>query len=338
MTRTSRTHLLTTAVAGLGIALVATGCGSASGTQNSGKVAIVGFSVPKPAYDALGSAFAKTADGKGTTFSGSYAASGSQSKAVANGQKADYVAFSVGTDMSRLVPKFVAASWDTDANKGIVSSSVVVLVVKKGNPEHITGWADLVKPGVKIVTPDPASSGSAKWNILAAYEQAISRGQTPAQAKTYLSQLFKNVVSKPSSGADAMTTFTQGTGDVLLSYENEAIAARQSGLPVDYVVPPQSVLIENPGAVTTKASPAAKKFLSFVTSADGQKIFASKGYRPVNDIVAPGTVAGANNPANPFPKVAQLTTIADLGGWKKVNTDFFDKKTGIVTTVENASG
>lgn len=338
MTSITRRTLLATTVAGLGMSMVATACGSAAGSSGSQKVAIVGFSVPKPAYDALGDAFAKTADGKGTSFSGSYGASGSQSKSVANGQQADYVAFSVGSDMTRLVPKFVAEGWDSGATKGIVSSSVVVLVVRKGNPKHITGWDDLVKPGVKVVTPDPASSGSAKWNLLAAYQQAISRGQTPTQARAYLTKLFGNVVSKPTSGADALTTFTQGTGDVLLSYENEAIAARQAGRAVDYVVPQQSILIENPGAVTKSASPAAKKFLTFVTSADGQKIFASKGYRPVGGSVSAGTVKGANDPANPFPKVAQLSTIADLGGWKKVDKEFFDKKTGIVTTVENASG
>ncbi len=337
MVNSTRRTVAAAAIAGLGLSAALTGCGSADGSTG-GKVAIVGFSVPKPAYDALGSAFAKTSDGKGATFSGSYGASGSQSKSVANGQRADYVAFSVGSDMTRLVPKFVAADWNSGSNKGIVSSSVVVLVVKKGNPKHITGWDDLIKPGVKVVTPDPASSGSAKWNLLAAYEQAISRGQSPAQAKAYLGKLFHNVVSKPASGADALTTFTHGTGDVLLSYENEAIAARQAGQAVDYVVPQQSVLIENPGAVTKNASPAARKFLAFVTSSDGQKIFASKGYRPVGGVVAPGTVKGANDPANPFPKVAQLTTVAQLGGWKKVDAEFFDKKTGIVTKVENASG
>ena len=299
---------------------------------------IVGYSVPKPAYDALEAAFVKTKAGKGVKFSESFGASGSQSKAVASGQPADFVAFSLEPDVTRLVPKFVDPAWNSDSVKGIVLDSVVVFVVRKGNPKHLTTWADLVKPGVQIVTPDPASSGSAKWNILAAYTQVLAQGGTAAQAQEYLSAFFKNVVSKPASGADATTTFTKGTGDVLISYEDEAIAARQQGLDVDYIVPEQSFLIENPVAVTKTAPTAAKGFLDFAESDAGQKIFAGKGFRPVAPNVKIGSVQGANDPANPFPKVAKLTTIADLGGWSKVNSEFFDQTSGIITKIENASG
>jgi sulfate/thiosulfate transport system substrate-binding protein len=308
------------------------------GAAQGGKIGIVAFSVPKPAYDALETAFAKTPEGKGTTFSASYGPSGSQSKAVAAGQPADYVGFSVGGDLTRLVPDTVDAGWDSGANKGIVSSSVVVIVVRKGNPKHITGWDDLVKPGVQIVTPDPATSGSAKWNVLAAYEHVIADGGSEQQASDYLTQFFKNVVSKPDSGANATTTFLAGTGDVLISYENEAIATRQKGSDVDYLVPDESVLIENPGAVTKSAPPVAKTFLDYVTSKDGQKIFAENGFRPVNGIVKPGTVKGALDPSNPFPPVKKLTTVADLGGWDAVDKKFFDKTNGIVTKIEASVG
>jgi sulfate transport system substrate-binding protein len=312
--------------------------GGGSGGSGGGKINLVGYSVPKPAYDALQAAFVKTSAGKGVTFSDSYRPSGSQSKAVAAGQPADYVAFSTGSDMSKLVPSHVAASWDAGKNKGIVSDTVVVLVVRKGNPKHITGWDDLARPGVKIVTPDPASSGSAKWNILAAYEHVISQGGTAAQAAAYLKTFFKNAVSKPASGADAMTTFLGGTGDVLVSYESEAINARQQGKAVDYIVPKQSVLIETPGAVTKSAPAVAKKFLDFVESAQGQKIFAAHGFRPVGSSVSPGTVQGALDPAHPFPTVPQLTTVPQLGGWSAVNDKFFDDKNGLVTKIENAAG
>jgi sulfate transport system substrate-binding protein len=294
--------------------------------------------VPKPAYDALEKAYQQTPAGKGASFSESFGPSGTQSKAVSSGQPADYVAFSLEPDMTKLVPKFVASGWNSGATKGMVSDSVVVLVVRKGNPKHITGWADLVKPGIKIVTPDPASSGSAKWNVLAAYTSVTAEGGTDAQARAYLTSFFKNVVSKPSSGANATTTFTQGTGDVLISYENEAIAARQKGADVDYLVPKESILIENPAAVTATASTGAKDFLAYVLSTPGQQIFAGKGYRPVVAGVNAGTVPGANDPAHPFPTVEKLTTIAALGGWSKVNKDFFDPTNGIVTTIANGAG
>ena len=311
---------------------------SSSAKSSGSKVAIVAYSVPKPAYAALSAAFTKTSDGKGATFSESYGPSGTQSKAVSSGQPADYVAYSLQPDLTKLVPRFVSADWNTGPTKGMVSHSVVVIVVRKGNPKHITGWDDLVKSDVKIVTPDPASSGSAKWNILAAYTQVIKDGGSDASAQAYLKSFFQHVISKPSSGANATTTFTQGTGDVLISYENEAISARQKGAAIDYIVPAESILIENPAAVTVKASKTAKDFLAYVLSKPGQQIFASKGFRPVDPSVNPGTVKGANDPAQPFPAVAKLTTIAELGGWSKVNDTFFDAKTGIVTKIENEVG
>ncbi|MCU1658812.1 MAG: sulfate transporter, periplasmic sulfate-binding protein [Pseudonocardiales bacterium] len=334
---TRRGRLATLLTVATAAAIGVSGCSSSS-KGGANKIAIVAYSVPKPAYDALESAFKQTAPGKSASFSESYGPSGTQSKAVSSGQPADYVAFSLQSDMTKLVPKFVAAGWNSGATKGMVSDSVVVIVVRKGNPKHINGWADLVKPGIKIVTPDPASSGSAKWNVLAAYSHVTADGGTDAAAQAYLKQFFQHVVSKPSSGANATTTFTQGTGDALISYENEAIAARQKGASVDYIVPTESILIENPAAVTLKAPAVAKDFLSFALSEPGQKIFASKGFRPVVANVAAGTVQGANDPANPFPTVAKLTTIADLGGWSKVNDTFFDAKKGIVTKIENEVG
>lgn len=320
-------------------ALAIAGCASSSGASggSSKNVDIVAFSTPKPAYDALESAFQKTAKGNGVTFSSSFDASGSQSKAVAAGKPADFVNFSTGPDMTRLVPQFVDSGWDKGPAKGIASDSVVVIVVRKGNPKHITGWDDLVKPGIGIVTPDPASSGSAKWNLLAAYEHVIATGGTQSQAKAYLAKFFKNVVSKPDSGSNAAKTFESGTGDALISYESEAITARAKGESLDYIVPRQSVLIETPVAVTKTASSAAKDFLAFTQSAQGQKVFAANGWRPVAKGVEPGTVKGAMNPSDPFPSVPQLTTVASLGGWDKVNDEFFGD-TGIVTEIEGSNG
>ena len=302
-----------------------------------GKVNIVGFSTPKLAYGALEDAFKATPAGSGVSFSESYGPSGSQEKAVAAGQPADYVALSLDSDMTKLVPKYVADGWDSGSNAGIVSESIVVIAVRPGNPKHICGWSDLIKSGIKIVTPDPATSGSAKWNILAAYSHILADGGTDAQAQDYLKAFFKNVVAKPDSGSNATTTFLSGTGDALISYENEVIGARQAGKKLDYVVPAESFLIQNPGAVTVNASKSAPNFLQFVESTQGQTIFASKGFRPVTTGVTVGTVAGANDPANPFPNPQHLETIADLGGWKTVNTKFFDPDNGIVTKIEGGS-
>ena len=318
--------------------LALTGCSSSSGASSGSTLSLVAYSVPKPAYEALTSAFAATAGGKGITWKSSYGASGTQSQAVSNGQKADYVAFSLEPDLTKLVPKFVDAGWNSGPTKGLVSKSVVVIAVGKGNPLHISGWNDLIKPGVKIVTPDPGSSGSAKWNVLAAYSHVLADGGTEAQAQTYLKTFFDHVVSKPASGSNATSTFLNGTGDVLISYENEAIAARQKGQSLDYLVPAETILIENPAAVTKTAPKAAKEFLSFIESAAGQKVFASKGYRPVLDNVTTGNVPGANDPAHPFPKVAKLQTIADLGGWSAVNKKYFDKTSGIVTKIVGGAG
>ena len=313
------------------------GC-SSSNASAGGTLSLVAYSVPKPAYEALTAAFAATEQGKGVSWASSYGASGTQSQAVGNGQQADYVAFSLQPDLTKLVPTFVDESWNSGSTKGMVSNSVVVIAVRKGNPLHITGWNDLTKPGVKIVTPDPGSSGSAKWNILAAYSHVLADGGTETQAQDYLKAFFTHVVSKPSSGSNATSTFLNGTGDVLISYENEAIAARQKNQQLDYLVPAESILIENPAAVTKTAPRPAKDFLAFVQSAAGQKVFASKGYRPVVKDVAVGTVTGANDPANPFPAVAKLQTIADLGGWSAVNKKYFDKDTGIVTTIVAGTG
>ena len=225
-------HLLSTLTVALAAAvgLVACTSSNAATSSDSGKrLSVVAYSVAKPAYDALQKGFASTSGGSGVTWQSSYGASGDQSRAVQHGQPADYVAFSLEPDLTRLVPKFVASDWNSGPTKGLVSESVVVIAVRKGNPKKITGWDDLAKSGVKIVTPDPGSSGSAKWNILAAYTHVLARGGTDAEAEAYLKKFYANVVSKPDSGSKATQTFLNGTGDVLISYENEAIAARQKG-------------------------------------------------------------------------------------------------------------
>jgi len=344
---TTRRHLLQFAAGALALGATGTlsGCvGGAAQPSSSSSGAgtilhLVGFSVPKEANGAIEKQFAQTDAGKGVAWEESYGASGDQSRAVVNGLKADYVNFSLEPDMTRLVDAgLVDKGWNSGATKGIVATSVVAIGVQKGNPLGIKGWDDLIKSGVKIITPNPASSGSAKWNILAAYQQVVANGGTEGDAKGYLTKFFGNVAALPGSGRDATNSFLQGAGNVLISYENEAILARQSGEEFEYIVPDATIKIENPGAVTKAADPKATAFLNFVLGSSGQQTFASKGFRPVVSGTTIGTVDGANDPANPFPVPSKLFTIDDLGGWTEVNTKYFDDKTGIVPQIQADTG
>ena len=298
--------------------------------------------MPKAGNNAVQKAWAKTTNGADVTWSESYGASGDQSRAVAKGLKADYVHFSVTPDVTRLVDAgLIDESWDNGVNKGIVTDSVVVLVVREGNPKKITGWDDLAKPGVGIVTPNPGSSGAARWNILAAWQHVIASGGTEDDAKVFLTKVLGNVKAFPGSGRDATQAFQSGTGDVLISYENEAILARQQGEKIDYLVPDDTLLIENPAAVLKDADPKAKDFLSFVLSAPGQEHYARIGFRPLasTEGVTLGHVKGANDPANPFPTPSKLFTIdGDFNGWTNANTKFFDENDGIITELQAKAG
>ncbi len=331
-----------------GLAVAVAGCGgssdstsssastsNAAATTGSTQLQLVAYSTPKKAYDALTTAFAQTSAGKGISFGQSFGASGSQSRAVDSGQQADVVAFSTTPDMTRLVKDgIVAKNWDANPYKGFSSDSVVVLVVRKGNPKHITGWDDLIKPGVDVITPNPSTSGSARWNILAAYGAQLKEGKTPAEALDYLKTLLtKNVSVQDSSASAALQTFTGGKGDVLLDYESDALAAKKAGDAIDIVYPQQTLLIQTPIAVTTKSShqAQAQAFVNWQWSTAGQTIWAQKGYRPVLQSVA-------SRFASKFPTPPQLFTIDYLGGWTKVSKTFFAPTTGSVTKIEQAAG
>jgi sulfate/thiosulfate-binding protein len=296
------------------------------------KVALVAYSTPREAFAKLIPAFQKTSAGTGVEFTESYGSSGEQSRAVEAGLPADVVEFSLAPDMARLVKAdLVDKSWDQNQYDGFVTRSVVVLVVRKGNPKGITTWADLTKPGVEVIEPNPFTSGGAKWNIMAAYGAQLQQGKSEQEAKVYLADLFKHVPVQDKSAREALQTFVGGKGDVLLSYENEAIAAQQAGEAVDYVVPDETILIENPLAVTKDAgsSPDAKAFYDFLYTQEAQAIFVSKGYRAVVD-----GVAGADG----FPTPAKLFTITDLGGWDAVNAAFFAPDGSVMASIEQGLG
>ena len=320
--------------AALAALVVASGCGgtsSAAGEGSAGgKLTLVAYSTPQEAYDEIIPAFQQTPQGKGVEFEQSYGASGEQSRAVEAGLPADVVEFALDSDITRLVDAgLVDSTWNQNQYKGIVTDSVVAFVVRKGNPKDIHGWDDLVQPGVEVITPNPFTSGGARWNIMAAYGAQIKQGKSKEEAIAYLNGLFKNVAVQDESARDALQTFTGGKGDVLISYENEAITAQQKGEEVDYVIPDQTILIENPVAVTTDAPATASEFVKFLYSDDAQKIFGEKGYRPVVKSVADQF---------DFATPPTLFTIQDFGGWGTVKDEFFDPENGVVAKIEMSLG
>jgi sulfate/thiosulfate transport system substrate-binding protein len=310
-------------------------CGSSSSASGAGgsHMSLVAYSTPGPAYtDKLIPAFQQTKEGKGATFSTSFGASGDQSRAVESGQPADVVHFSLLTDMERLVDDgIVPKTWDQNPYHGFVEDSVVTFVVRKGNPKGIHTWDDLVKPGVEVVTPNPFSSGSARWNLMAAYGAELQEGKTPAQAEAFLKELLQHTVVQPASGSDALSTFTSGKGDVLLSYENDAIAAKKAGEEVDYVTPDDTILIQTPIAATKDAPAQASDFVNWLYSPEAQQLWADEGYRPVSKAVFDKNKSKFTDPSDIF-------TIDSLGGWDKVAAKFFDPTNGIVTGFEQDLG
>ena len=315
------------------LGLAACGAGSADAGAGGGRVelALVAYSTPQAAYEKIIKAFQATPAGRNVTFTQSYGASGEQSRAVESGLRADIVAFSLEPDLTRLVKAgLVADDWNSDAAKGMITDSVVVIATRKGNPKGIRTWDDLTKPGVEVITPNPFVSGGAKWNVLAGYGAKSGRGSNRDAGVAYLSALFKNVPVQDDSARKSLQTFAGGKGDAMLAYENEAIFAQENKQQLDYVVPDATILIENPVAVTkNSAHPTeAKAFRTFLHSAVAQKIYADNGYRPV--------VSGAST--RQFPAPPGLFTIADLGGWTRVNKDFFDPQAGIMADIERKLG
>jgi sulfate/thiosulfate transport system substrate-binding protein len=188
--------------------------------------------------------------------------------------------------------------------------------VRPGNPKNITSFDDLARDDVEVIDPNPATSGGARWNIMAVYGSQIEAGKSEAEAQDFVKTVLANTSVQDSSARDSLQTFSSGKGDVLVGYENEAIQAKAEGIDLEYVTPDSTILIENPIAVTEGASDAAKPFVDFLYSDEGQQAFADAGYRPVVKSVF-------DKNADKFPEPSGLFTIADFGGWSKVADPFF---------------
>jgi sulfate transport system substrate-binding protein len=328
-------YLLLTLLTASAVALAA--CGGADDSSSSddssaasgggGKgatLSLVAYSTPEVVYDEIIPDFQKTENGKGAKFKTSFGASGEQSRAVESGLPADVVSFSIEPDMNRLVKAdLVDPAWNKADHDGLVTTSVVSFIVRKGNPKNIKTWDDLLKPGIEVVTPNPFTSGAAKWNLLGAFSYG---------GLDYVEKLLKDHVKvQPKSGREALQAFTGGEGDVLLSYEYEATTAQKKGEDVEYVIPDKTLKIDITIAKTKEAPEQAQTFLDYVLSDPAQQRFADWGYRPVNEAVL------TKNKAK-FPDPAELETIQDLGGWSKVNDELFDPEKGTIAKIEEEAG
>jgi len=331
-----RSLLLVLVLTCLGLAAAS----AASARRDGTTLKLVAYSTPKPVIGQIISAWQKTSAGHGVSFTQSYGASGSQARAIVAGQPADIAFLSTGLDINSLVGAgLVSPTWQKASHGGIVADSVVAFVVRGGNPKHIHNWSDLIKPGVQVVTPNPFSSGSAKWNILAAYGAERKLGKTDKQATAFVQQLFRHVVSQDSSGSNATNTFLAGKGDVLLTYESEAYAALAAGKDIHMVIPKQTMLIELPMVPTNTPLSETQQFISFCQSAPAQTIFAENGYRPVLTSVL-------KQPALKKWRLAYqggsrlIFKIKDplFGGWAKANKIWFDPTSGRMLAIEQAVG
>ncbi|HEX2468678.1 MAG TPA: sulfate ABC transporter substrate-binding protein [Solirubrobacterales bacterium] len=317
---------------GLGIGVAACGGSSdASGSDGSGgTIDLVAYSTPQELYEQrIEPAFTETPDGDGVGFKNSFGSSGDQSRAVEAGLPADFVHLPLEPDVERLIDAGLVAE-DYDAGgKGSPQNSVVVFVTRPGNPEGIDSWDDLVTGEVEVITPNPFTSGGARWNLMAAYGSQIAQGKSEQEALDFVAQVLENTPVQDASARDALQTFIGGKGDVLLSYENEAIQAQNAGEDVEYVVPDETILIETKAAVTEEADDpeAAQAFLDFLLSDEGQRLFAEGGYRPTDEKILAEY-------EEEFPTPKDLFTIEEFGGWETVATEFFDPENGSIARIE----
>jgi sulfate/thiosulfate transport system substrate-binding protein len=319
------------------VPVLASCAGAAEARTTGTTVNLVAFSTPKPVLQKLIAKWTATSAGNGVSVTQSYGPSGSQARAIVAGQPADIAFLSNALDVDALVDAgLVERNWTKKLPAGgIVADSVVAFVVRPGNPKHIENWSDLTKSGVQVVTPNPFTSGGAKWNILAAYGAARKSGMTDKKATSFVTSIFRNVVSQDSSASNAMNTFLSGKGDVLITYESEAINARLQGKNIQYVIPRQTMVIQLPIAVLQGSSnkDLANKFIQFTKSEPEQEVFGQYGFRPVNPVAA-------KKFAKQFPVRPGMFTIADktIGGWRAADKKWFDLRHGLMVTIEQAVG
>ncbi len=305
------------------------------GSGEGGTIDLVAYSTPETAYvEQLQPGFNETDEGADVAFKNSFGASGDQSRAVEAGLPADLVHLPLEPDMTRLVEAgLVAEDYEDTEYDGGTQNSVVVIGVRPGNPKNIDGWEDLVTGEVEVITPNPFTSGGARWNLMAAYGSQIAQGKSEDEALDFVAQVLENTPVQDASARDSLQTFIAGKGDAFLSYENEAIGAINAGEELEYIVPDETILIETKAAVTEEADDpeAAQAFLDYQLTDDGQRAWGEAGYRPVNEKILAEF-------SDEFPEPKELFTIEEFGGWETVATEFFDPAEGSVAEIERNLG
>jgi sulfate/thiosulfate transport system substrate-binding protein len=314
------------------LSFAAAGCGGPSDSNGEAALTLAAYTAPREAYSkAIIPEFQKlwkAKTGQYVEFQESYQGSGAQSRAIASGFEADIAALSLESDVTRIAQAgLIRGDWQANQRRGIVSTSLVVLAVRPGNPLGVRDWSDLTRPGLKVLTPDPQTSGGAQWNIVAIYGAAL-RGYAgvpkddPNAAREFVGRVLRNVSIMDKGARESITNFEKGVGDVAITYENEVLVGRQAGQRYDYVIPRSTILIENPVALVDTyvdkhgVRQAAEGFIDFLWTRDAQRVFARYGLRPVD----PST---AQEVAAQFQTAGDVWKIDFLGGWKKVSRDIF---------------
>jgi sulfate/thiosulfate transport system substrate-binding protein len=313
------------------LASCASGADAAKTGAKAQTLTLGAYTTPREAYREILPAFAadwNAQTGGTVAFEESYLGSGAQARAIAGGFEADIAALSLEPDIETLVKAgLVRPDWKSSAMAGMISRSIVVIAVRPGNPKNIKTWDDLRRPGIKVLSPNPRTSGGAMWNVAAIYGAAF-RGHTnapagdSAAAQDLLRDIITNVAIMDKGARESILTFESGVGDAAITYENEVLVSRAAGKAMDFVVPPGTILIENPVAVVDGyaakrgTKEAAEAFVRFLTTPAAQRIYARHGLRPVHDSVA-------NEVRAQYPDVATLFTIRDLGDWPRVTQTLF---------------
>jgi sulfate/thiosulfate transport system substrate-binding protein len=329
---------------GLGLCLALTACTTTSSTSPTAggeagagggtvNLTLVSYAVTQAAYEKIIPQFAskwKAEHNQEVVFDQSYGGSGSQTRAVIDGLEADVVALALALDTKKIEKAgLIQAGWEKEAdNNSIVHKSVAALVTRAGNPKGVKGWTDLTKPDVQVITANPKTSGGARWNFMALWGAITQTGGDDAKALAYTEAVFKNVPVLPKDAREATDVFfKQGQGDVLINYENEVLLAKQKGENLPYVVPTDvNISIDNPVAVVDSnvdkhgTREVAEAFVKYLFTPAAQEEFAKVGFRPVDPTVG-------EKHAGQFPKVTKLFTVQDMGGWDKVQSEFFDDGT-----------